>query len=384
MNYEIVQLRKEDYEEAMDFINMVFSMSGSPINFPELLPTYYKPTDEHMKCHQVIKEGGKIRALVGIYPGELVIGESSFKVARIGAVSSHPYHRNSGLMQTLMKHCIKLIKEQGYDMANLGGLRYRYMHYGFEKCGSRMIFYLNKYNLKNVDKAAEDIVIKKVDSVEEVDIKKLKNYHDNQQVKFNRSEEDFYDICNNWKHRLFAVYKGQQLSGYIVADEGKNNIYEAAGEDLYILLLALQRFTLDSGNWQVAIEVSPGNLQLAERLGKLCEGVEIKDVENWAFYNWKEIISSLIRVKNSYYTMQDGEMVLGIKGYGNIEIIKKGQEVTCRNTEKTAVIEGEFSEISRLLFGPAAPYHVLSEAVKTPLSNSWFPLPLYVSNQDFS
>ncbi len=32
MSYDIVQLHLEDFEEAIDFINMVFSMNSSPTN----------------------------------------------------------------------------------------------------------------------------------------------------------------------------------------------------------------------------------------------------------------------------------------------------------------------------------------------------------------
>jgi hypothetical protein len=31
-----------------------------------------------LKCHYVIRESGKIRALVGIYPGEIVIGDETW------------------------------------------------------------------------------------------------------------------------------------------------------------------------------------------------------------------------------------------------------------------------------------------------------------------
>jgi hypothetical protein len=49
MEYKIIRLSNIDYGEAIDFINMVFSMNYYPCNFPEMLPVLYKPTEEHIK-----------------------------------------------------------------------------------------------------------------------------------------------------------------------------------------------------------------------------------------------------------------------------------------------------------------------------------------------
>jgi hypothetical protein len=68
MEHKIIRLSRKDYSEAIDFINMVFNMNYYPYNFPEMLPVLYKPTEEHMKCHYVIKEEGKIKALLGNIP----------------------------------------------------------------------------------------------------------------------------------------------------------------------------------------------------------------------------------------------------------------------------------------------------------------------------
>ncbi len=125
MPAHIEQLHANDYQDCIDFINMVFSMSGGPTDFPQLLPTYYTPTDASMQCHHVIRENGRIRALVGVYPGTLLVGGIPLRVARIGAVSTHPDRREQGYMQQLMNHCMQLVRRD-YAVSHLGGLRHRY------------------------------------------------------------------------------------------------------------------------------------------------------------------------------------------------------------------------------------------------------------------
>lgn len=135
MEYKIIRLSRKDYSEAIDFINMVFSMNYCPYNFPEMLPVLYKPTEEQIKCHYVIKEEGKIKALLGIYPAEIVINKNIFRMARIGAVSTHPNSQGKNMMKTLMEFATKKIKQDRYSIAYLEGLRNRYLYFGYEKCG---------------------------------------------------------------------------------------------------------------------------------------------------------------------------------------------------------------------------------------------------------
>ena len=66
---KVEQLTANDFEEAMDFMNLVFGAHG-PHDFASLLPALYQPTDELMKCIWAIRESGRIVAIVGYHPLE--------------------------------------------------------------------------------------------------------------------------------------------------------------------------------------------------------------------------------------------------------------------------------------------------------------------------
>ena len=62
---ELVRLTAEDYEQAMDFLDLVFSQAGRPHRFERMLPRMCKPDDGHMGKHLAIKVDGRIAAMLG-------------------------------------------------------------------------------------------------------------------------------------------------------------------------------------------------------------------------------------------------------------------------------------------------------------------------------
>lgn len=384
MNYRIEQLGKEDYEAAIDFINMVFSLDYRPTNFPELLPTYYKETEENMKCHYVIKEEGKIRALVGIYPGEMLIGDSSFRVARIGAVSTHPCHRGSGFMKTLMSHCMKVVREEGYDIANLGGLRHRYIKYGFEKCGNKLIFSLNQHNLKHGCDDLRSINMTPVKCEDTNVIQEMKKIHDNQPIKFNRKIEEFFDICSNWKHVPYAFYCDETFIGYVVANNELTEVCEFVGINEQMEILILKKLLVESEKEQLEIEAGPWRQLFSIRFGEVCEEIRVQNVENWLVLNWEKTMETLLKAKNMYCSLPNGEAVINIKGFGAVKLSKTKDKIICKKTDEESGLILEPWEAARLLFGPLEPRYSMDLPEEAKIISAWCPLPLYSSKQDFS
>ncbi|RKD30021.1 GNAT family N-acetyltransferase [Thermohalobacter berrensis] len=384
MDFEIEQLTDKDYEDAIDFINMVFSMHYHPINFPELLPTYYQPTDEHMRCHYVVKQDGKIRALVGVYPGKLKIGDDSLKIARIGAVSTHPNTRDRGLMQSLMNYSMDCIKSEEYDLAYLGGLRHRYSYFGFEKCGYKLIFKINKHNLKHTDIENKGFKIKEISEDYKELMEELKSFHDKRPIHFERSKEDFFKICKNWNHKLYVGLKKGKPVGYLVANQDENHIHEIVAETEDITIELIHKFTLENINYSISVDINPIDYSLANRLGNLCEEVEIKNVNNWCIINWESVLNSLLKVKSQYVPLIDGEIIISIEDYGNIKINVKDNNVNCEKTKEEADFRLDTKTLMRMFFGPIKPSLVNKVPKKAQVLESWCPLPLYISMQDFA
>lgn len=384
MEYQICRLGASDFEEAIDFINLVFSMNDHPMNFIELLPVYYQPTEERMRCHHAIKTDGKIRALVGIYPADLIVGEKTLKIARIGAVSSHPYFRGQGFMKELVSFCVDLNKREGYDLGFLTGLRQRYLYFGYEKCGYKFEFHFNKNSIKHCGIESSDLEIKQVFGEDKTLIRYFKSLHDNQIMHVSRSEDDFYSICMNWENRLYGIFEQSRALGYMIFGQNRNHISEIHTENVRLTVKSIAAFIASGISDEVTLSTSPIEQDLCHELGRICNSVEIKDIDNWCIYNWEKVISAYLQTKISRIPLQDGRVILGIKEYGNLCICVSDGVSSCVRTQEAATLNVEPAQAARLLFGPLPPSAVVDLPKYEVILNSWCPLPLYLSEQDFA
>lgn len=379
MKYKIIRLSRKDYSEAIDFINMVFSMNYYPYNFPEMLPVLYKPTEEHMKCHYVIKEEEKIKALVGIYPAEIVVNKNIFKMARIGAVSTHPNSQGKNMMKTLMEFATEKIKQYGYSIAYLGGLRNRYLYFGYEKCGYKMVFKLNKSNIKHNEFPKRDLILEKQIEEDYETMVKLNNLYKKQYIYFKRKNKDFFDICRSWNNNLYVAREKDKVVGYLVADNKREKITELIAINNKYRLAMLNEFHTDRS---VKIDVCSADYKFIRQLGNYAEEVNIQDSYNWQIFDWKNIIKALLEIKQKSCRLISGESVFTIKGIGSFRISVTAKKVMCESIEMCSINEFSSSEFLRIAFGPLPPSLIIDLPEELKIFENWFPLTLCMGFQD--
>ena len=63
MSWQVTRLQPEEFAEAIDLINYVFSHTYGPHDFETLLPKLYRPDPELVRCHYGVREGGALVAL---------------------------------------------------------------------------------------------------------------------------------------------------------------------------------------------------------------------------------------------------------------------------------------------------------------------------------
>ena len=384
METSVVRLAKTDYDEVVDFLNMVFSMNSRPHNFPVLLPALYQRTEESMGCHWAIRQKGRIQAVVGVYPTNFVLGGTDLKLARIGAVSTHPNARGQGLMSTLFRRVNQEIQEEEYDLAWLGGLRHRYLHFGYEKAGSAWIYTFNKNNLKYLPQPEQPIQFERITHEKPTLIQKLLAFHNKQASFCTRSEVDFFAYCSHWHHKLLAAYGGEELVGYLVVDQNEAEISESAAVDGRTQLDMLAAFVHRTSTYSVRVRVNPLNLPFVRLLEEYAEDVEMSISGNWQILNWEKVIEASLRAKSQIIPLDDGVILLEIENYGTVEVGVEGLHIYCVPVEKKGVIALDTPHMTRLLFGPHHPQVVISLPAEAEMLKNWCPLPLYLSRQDFA
>ena len=112
--------------QIIEFIDMVFSLSGTPHDFASLVPKLYGNGKNTEPCHFLALEEGKIKAVVCSLPVTLRFGSRSLTCAAIGSVAVHPDSRGKGYMKRLMNDAIQDMKENHMALSCLTGLRQRY------------------------------------------------------------------------------------------------------------------------------------------------------------------------------------------------------------------------------------------------------------------
>ena len=380
MSTEIIQLQAADFEEAMDFLNLAFSVNGAH-DFARLLPLLYRPTERQMNCNYAIRKKGRIRAVVGLYPLTWQVGAAQLRVAGIGGVATHANDRGTGLMRTLMPHCVAQMRAQGYHLSYLGGQRQRYLYFGYERCGLKTSYSLSRTNLKHCFAAAPDLHLVPIEADDGESIARAKALHDAQPVHCLRPLEEFYLHCLSWNSKPFAGLDGDgRMVGYLVAREGKGDVAEVHAEEDGRALDMARLWVEREG--RANFSVHPLNGDLAYDLGRCCEQAELSASGNWQIFDWVAVVDALLKAQHLKVPLVEGVVVLDIGGCGALQLQVDGDGASCVATDAAADLVCTAPTAMRLLFGPLPPAGVLSLPRAAAPLQSWCPLPLIWMAQD--
>lgn len=382
MENTIIQLTADDFEEAMDFLNLIFGVYN-PHDFESLIPAIYRPTDEHMAYNHAIKQNGRIRAIVGMYPITLHIGDVAVRIAGIGAVSTHRNDRDRGYMKALMNHCVEQMKAQGYHLSCLGGQRQRYRYYGYEVCGTKYIFTVNKNNIRHCYKDTPNIRFEPITSDDEAYLVKARTLHDAQPLHCERSHEDFYRYCVGWHNKPYAALdEDGRMVGYVVANEPSDHVSELCAEDDDIATRMVRAWVVQYPVKPISIDMHPLGDSLFYTLGQISEHVRVKESGNWQVFDWITVTDALMKTRCLSGLMADGAVVVDIDGYDAMRMYVDGAEAGCVATDARPDVTCDAPTAMRLLFGPLLPSLVMPLPAQAKAFESWCPLPLSIRWQD--
>ncbi|MEE2710949.1 MAG: GNAT family N-acetyltransferase [Gemmatimonadota bacterium] len=383
MSNAIIQLTANDFEESMDFLNLVFS-AYSPHDFANMLPSVYRPTDELMGCNYAIKTDGRIRAVVGMFPITLHIGDVVVRVAGIGGVSTHPEHRSSGYMRTLMHHCVDEMKSQGYHLSWLGGQRQRYLYFGYESCGTKCIFTVSKTNLKHCFDHASDLEFAPISGNDAERITQAVVLHNRQALYCERKNDDFHRHLIGWHNKPYAALDTHgRMVGYLVTNGEGDLIAELCGETTEAALRVVRGWVEQHSLDYVIVEMHAIPNGLFYGLGRISEHVRVRESGNWQVFDWVTVTDALMRLRHNSAPMPNGTVSVGIEGYGAIQLTVDADRATCTATDARADITCDAPTAKRLLYGPLSPTLVKPLPEQARQLESWCPLPLSLPRQDW-
>lgn len=362
MDYEIRKARPEDYDDIIDFANMVFK-----IDFRALHPKLYDNHPEQAENHFLALEGGKIKALVGSIPFAMEVAGKPLTGYGIGTVSVHPYTRGKGYMKALMAKAVEEAREKGADFMCLGGLRQRYEYYGFSSGSLFTSFTVtptNRRHLKNISTEGYAFV----PLSETGDEGNCRRLYESQKVFARRG--DFAEICRTWDARCFVIRKDGDFAGYCILSPEKDQASEMlleTGVDPGAAVLALVEFC----GREVRFTPSYDQWQLISALTQIAEGASFSEGEKIQVLNYPRFTEAFLQLKSDIACLMDGSLAFEVQGQGRFEIRSEKGKVTVAETVKPAAWSLPHIQAQNRLFGMGQLFHHDSL-----LENNFLPIPI--------
>ena len=380
----IVRLAAADFEESLAVKQVAFGMG--PCGFTDLLPLLYRPI--RADCEYAVKRNGRICAVVGVFPMTWRVGDEELRVAGIGGVSTLPEFRGQGLMSRLMRHCVEVMKQEGFHLSWLGGQRQRYGYFGYESCGLAYTYSVSAVNLQHAFPESSPLSVRALEGNNSADVEFAQGLYDRRLQSVPRNSEDFYLRSLSWRHRLHLVEDGGERVGYLIANPDSHGILEldAVDQDRCLDLVRTwfesKAKPGDSKFNSITVDVSPTNIELVRALDRVCDSVRIGASGNWQVFHWGAVLNALMKAKGRMGPMAAGEVSLAIEGSGTFRLYVDSGGAGCQASQSAANHHCHPMQAMRLLFGPLAPSALAPLAANAVGLESWCPLPLTWLRQD--
>lgn len=371
---------EEDRDQYIDFANLVFSMAHEPHDFKALLPKVYGDGKKtaHMQ-NLALDDGGKIRGLIAVMPGEMTVMGETLRTGYVGTVSVHPYARGEGHMKKLMKMALDGMRARGCDLSMLGGQRQRYEYFGYTRGGISHGYAVTTTNIRhalsNVD--TSDIEIREISAGDHEAIGAACAMHAKKPCRGTRNPADFYDIATSWRAKFMGIYKTGAMVGYMIVGWNGDEcpITEMMLTDWTYTGAVMKKYFAVSGAKEIRTVCADDETGLRRELARFAEYSIIRAGQQLAIFNFPKVIGTFLKLKASYAPLADGVCAYVIDGQP-ITISVKANEVTVTNKASGDAKPITALDAQHLFFGQDG--NLFGEQL--PLG--WAPLPLYLDNAD--
>ena len=383
----VVRLTADDYDAAMDFLNLVFSQAGRPHDFEKILPKMWVMDDEHMGKHLAIKEKGRIQAILGVYPLKTIINGQTFMFSTVGNVATHIKYRSRGYMTRLLDEAMLELDRIGADAARLEGLRQRYNRYGFEKSGSLYSYTLSARNIRACfgDLLSDDIRFAQIHAEDTPLLKQAWELFYCREMAVDRNNlNDFFLTLLAWQNQPWAAFDPDgHMIGYLCASSNFTELAEQVADNTQHLVEMLCAWVMQHQLDSITFSLAPWELSASRTFNRICEQFFILPASQFLIRNFAGLTDALLAIQARLLSLPPGEVVLSIDDYGSIALQVEGKKGRCIKTQEEGELQMDRLTATRLLFGPMPPSTVIQMPDSiAPLLNAWLPLPLSWSGQD--
>lgn len=378
----IDRLSIDDFDEAISFLNRVFSIR-SPHDSERLLPALYQRDEKSMQCNYAIRRDGNLAAIAGVFHIDWHIGGSVLHVGGIGGVATDRSAGSAQLMEELLSHVIHDLRECRCDIALLNGQRQRYGVFGFERAGTEMVFDVNPreqafggtFDAQNVSLVPM--------SDETLVLKMASEWHKNQNNFCSREPHRFYAFLNNWRNTAWLAENGMgQFVGYVVGADDGGPTPEIVGRD-EVAAVAIAKARIVAAKRPISFTTSSLPSPTLRYLNDVAEAVTARTSGLWQVFDWPRVIEALLKARSEAEPLSDGRVTIAVRETDQTYALEvEGGEAGCSITGDRPMIMTSTKPLLRLLFGPSTPSQVIDLPREAAILQSWCPLPLAIPRLD--
>jgi len=275
--------RPEELGEIVEFIDYVFSKAHRPHDFASLLPKLYGEGGDSAAHHFIVREEGRLMAVILCYPIVMHMGDRTLTALGVGSVSTHPAARGRGYMKLLMDAADERAREIGADFAVLSGLRQRYEHFGYIYGGYQMNAMLTAHNVSHAMKAEAEGNWS-IAPMGQEHVKAAMALQQKQRCFCKRREEAYLKILRSWNNEPFVLMKDGEAAGYgaLRRNEKSTHVAELLLEREADFAGAMRMLFMKYGT--LTISAAPWETGRAAWLSKTCQDFSIANNHAYKIY----------------------------------------------------------------------------------------------------
>ncbi len=378
---KLIYSTDQDYDAILDVANKIFTLCEDSTYdnnyFQDIQPKIYR-SKANMPPHLLAFDDNRLIGMAAIRKNILRLGSEQLTVCGIGTVGVLQEYRGKGVMKAMMNHINHDLKKSDVDLAELGGKRKRYSHFGYTTGGTGADVSISKEEFADfpeVDYHFEEEGQWATD--EQVFFCRL---HQAQTVYSERKPGLFQETLQTGKRRALKILLHNCCVGYCSVSSSYENIVELAVEEEYSIMSVLrsyvQTFSLHS---VLLFNFSPLWLSQNPDILRCASYVSLRAQERYRIFRYQKVLQAGLSAKHALQPLCPGELTVKIQNYGTLRI-QIGKSVQVEMTEKIADLSLSEEDAVHLLIGSSA---LLGNCTKLPaFATGWFPLPIHTLSND--
>lgn len=269
----------------MEVITNVANTSFVPVryegfDFRNRMPKIYAANKDYSDMHFLVEDNNEIKAVAGNLIKTLKLNGKEYSYSIIGTVSTLPSESNKGYMALMMKEIEKENIEKDIVFSMLTGKRQRYIHYGYDRSGSRIIYDITSHYYKH-NNVEGNVYIR---NYEERDLDIIYEIYKNNQPIIVRNKEEFIIDLRISNSSIYTIVDDGKVVGYFAIEDSFNAIHEISLCDLNRLPVVMKSILELLHKERIEVICNSLNVTLQEALDQITENRLVVEEIMWRVY----------------------------------------------------------------------------------------------------